>query len=86
MNYEQYYQQGGTYVIPSEVFNELIEGYDAGVLATVEEVQRLEHNWNELKKYAKTQYLRADDESDYEIVFYMIAEKMQELEEGGNNE
>ena len=25
MNYEQYYQKGGTYVIPTEVFNELIE-------------------------------------------------------------
>ena len=26
-------------------------GYDRGVLDTVLECQRLEHNWNELKKY-----------------------------------
>jgi len=25
MNYEQYYQKGGTYVMPAEIFNELLE-------------------------------------------------------------
>lgn len=63
-----------------------VEEYQKAVDETMSEKMDLEHNWNELKKYVASQYLRADDESDYETAFLMIYDKMQSLEEGGNNE
>ena len=46
-DYEKYHQQGGTYVIPIEVFNELF-----GELENwKEENKRLKDNWGKLEKY-----------------------------------
>ena len=152
MNYDQFYQNGGTYVIPTEVFNELIDEnkdklyqiiyaglqfdvnkgvYDAFnnlieenkklkeelqkadsitqscifngkkeselnfrqslnlVKELKQENQQLEHNWNELKKWLREveevkYYLTCYQR--YEVFINKIINKMQELEEGGNNE
>ena len=45
-----------------------------------------ENNWNELKEWLKTQYLRPDDYSDYETAFTMTLNKMQEIEGGVDND
>ena len=47
---------------------------------------QLKHNWNELKKWLEERYLRVDSGTDFEIVLYMTLDKMQSLEEGGNND
>lgn len=49
-----------------------------------ERIIKLEHNWNELKKFIKKEcsYDYAENHKIYRKIFY----KMQELEEGGNNE
>lgn len=47
------------------------------------ENRMLEHNWNELKKYIKEDSWTS---VNGEITSRLILLKMQELEEGGNNE
>ena len=50
-DYEQYWQQDGTYVLPVEVFNELF-----GELENKkEENQQLKDNWYKLKEWLKEQ-------------------------------
>lgn len=70
----------------SECFNTENKPHYQNRIKLLEKSQKLEHNWNELKKWVQSQYLRTDDESDYETAFLMIEDKMQELEEGGNND
>ena len=48
-------------------------------------INKLEHNWNELKKWLEERYLRVDSGTDFEIALHMTLNKMQEIE-GGNNE
>lgn len=58
-------------------------GYERGIIDTITEVQRLEHNWNELKKYIEEDSWTS---VNGEITSRLILLKMQELEEEGNNE
>lgn len=47
--------------------------------------EKKEHNWNELKKYIGSEWYCFDNESVEYDVAKDILDKMQELEEGGNN-
>ena len=70
-------------------------GYDRGVLDTIEEVQRLTYNWNELKKWLEENFkgmtieeLGIDElyrKGMYRMNEYTL-DKISELEEGGNND
>ena len=51
-----------------------------------QENKLLEHNWNELKKWLEERYLRVDSGTDFEIALHMTLDKMQSLEDGGNND
>ena len=51
-----------------------------------ETIEELEHNWNELKKYIGSEWYCFDNESVEYDVAKDILNKMQELEEGGNND
>ena len=48
-----------------------------------ETIEELEHNWNELEKWLREQIGRGMLENS---IFIEVIHKMQELEEGGNND
>ena len=55
----------------------------------VSRIVDLEHNWNELKKWMNSEIERFEDNPYTRLgiaVFTKVLDKMQELEEGGNND
>lgn len=47
----------------------------------LKEYKQIQHNWNELKRILKEMYIHTQYTGYLDIIY-----KMQELEEGGNNE
>lgn len=83
-DYEKYYQKGGSYIIPVEIFNELLDDYEC----FKNDCKKYKDNWNKLKEIAKNQ-------SDFKLkirnkeLWFEVDEllsKMQELEKGDSNE
>ena len=97
MNYDQYYQKGGNYMIPTEVFNELIEEnkHLKDLQKSMDkQYRKLENNWNGLKKYAeeeikhleKSRYVSFNEYGENKLrIFKDLLFKIQKLEEGGND-
>ena len=72
MEYEQYHQKGGTYVLPVEVFNDLLNEKEE----LEQENKKLKDNWNKLK-YFLANGLASDN---YIINEHCMLNKMYELE------
>ena len=62
------------------------DGLVIPIYTAFEQLKQLEHNWNELKKYIGSEWYCFDNDSVEYDVAKDILNKMQELEEGGNNE
>lgn len=95
--YEQYYETGGTYVLPVEVFNQLLEE-NKHLLELQKNMDKqyakLESNWNELKEHFKKQAIdlemkrediSADTYIDRKMFLKEVLFKMQEIESGKND-
>lgn len=74
-DYEQYYQKGGTYVLPIELFNELFGEMENWK----EQAKKKESNWNSLREWLEKVKL---DKRYVNIVL----DKMNELEKVGEIE
>lgn len=74
-DYEQYYQKGGTYVLPIELFNELFGEMENWK----EQAKKKESNWNSLREWLENEKLQMEG------YFDTVLDKMNELERGDNN-
>lgn len=83
-DYEQYYQKGGTYVLPIEIFNELFGEMESWK----KQSNQLQSNWNSLREFVtlkeKPKVFGAKNgkilELAIDLVFDMVLDKMNELE------
>lgn len=80
VNYEKYHQNGGTYVIPVEVFNELLS--DCAELQ--QENKQLKQNFNDLYKF-----LEKEEKLSFGVYHRLVMQliiKIRNKKEENNNE
>ena len=81
MEYEQYHQKGGTYILPVEVFNELLDEKEK----LEQENKQLKNNWNNLKKWL-AEHILMSEKPTTKILLKSILANVKEIERNDENE